>query len=664
MPRRPDRLTGPMTTAVQVAVVCLAVLGPINYALSSHQSVGPVVYKIADIDGWVVQADAMQHQSLSSQPGAGKKDNPNLVERWWSNDANKITWPTAGSPLEANLNALLGLGATDTNSAFLAVYLLMAALAALAAVRYAVRRRTWGAVLAGSLFGGTLFLQLYFDGAVPVVCGVALLLGLAIVGAEALTTRRWAHVVLVALLVAGTAAALPLFLAPVAVAGAGIVAARTVRRWRSAAPFRRRDLAIGTAQFGAIAVLPWVISPVSTYRSVDTLIHIGTLTGHLPQYKLTVFSTPEWLVQTRSLYDLGLGGRSFLGEAVLDVLIPLLFVGAAAVAFWCRPLAGVLLPLVVASAVIAVYGDLSQTGVGGHCSYCLNRGLDPVAAALPVLLGVAIALLAASATRLFRRLALVLAVGVAAGVGYATYYEWHRFDNGSYYLDSTVRTVIGHLPTGCTVLEGFGDAAPSPAGEEVLVYVQANEHAPGRIGILTDVDDNGGLQYFYLPATGKVRSPYFCTDYRDVLTRAANVVTPRAQVFRAGSVALEHRATPLDVIIDYGVLTLQPDDVVSPAATYVRSSLRGLSEEPLQFVVTGNLDGPAHIQLDLRELSAGATAHISSESRTIVHRDGADISVCVDAARGATVRHGQIDLTSSSPALLVSASASTGACPE
>ena len=513
-----SRRNGAIRTAAQITIVCLAVVGPITYTLNAHHSVGPVAYKITDLDGWVMQTDGMMYQSVSSAIAGEERSNPDLVQQFWDQDAHNYSWPFEASPLAANLDWLLGMGATETQDAFLVVYLLTAALGAFVAVRYAVRRPTWAAVLAGSLFGGTQFLQVFFDGAEPVVSALALLLALAVIGSEALVDPRPANTGLVVLLVAGMASALPPFLAPLALATLGIVCFRTVRRFRSPAEPGRRSISTRFGHVTALVVLPFAINPVGVYRAVDTLVHIRTLIGHLPNYDLNLITTPGWLSQTVSLYSLGLSGRPVVGTFVLYAVVPILVALGVVAALRCRPFADVMLPLLLASAVVAIGGYYSDHNSGPACSYCLDRGLDPVAASVPALLGIGIALLAASQKRAFRLSALALIIAVVPSVGYATYREWHGFDTGSYFLDTTVRKVIRYLPaTGCTVLEGFNDAVPSPPAEAVLVYALAEEHAPGRIGMLTDMDDNGALKYFNLknlPPHGSTAVPTTYFLYR------------------------------------------------------------------------------------------------------------------------------------------------------
>src|SRR5262249_41568154 len=123
------------------------------------------------------------------------------------------------APLSANLNALVGLHGTDTQSLYLIAFLIAGALGAFAAVRYATPHPSWAAPLAGCLFAGPFFLQLTADGSQAAICGLSLMLPIAAVGADALRERRIATLVVLALLLSGLMALYPTFVSIVALAG-------------------------------------------------------------------------------------------------------------------------------------------------------------------------------------------------------------------------------------------------------------------------------------------------------------------------------------------------------------------------------------------------------------------------------------------------------------
>ncbi len=94
------------------------------------------------------------------------------------------------APLAANVDSLLGLGSTDTWDAFLIAVVVAGGLGALAAVRWTLREseelvRTVGGATAGGMFAGAFFLQLYAADSEAALCGLAVLLPLAAVAADA-----------------------------------------------------------------------------------------------------------------------------------------------------------------------------------------------------------------------------------------------------------------------------------------------------------------------------------------------------------------------------------------------------------------------------------------------------------------------------------------------
>src|ERR1019366_1683274 len=90
------------------------------------------------------------------------------------------------SALEANVNRLLGLQSTDTQSPFLIAVILAGALGAFASVRAAARRPTWGAALAGCPLAGPPFTERFMGGSQAALAGSALLAPIVVVGLDAL----------------------------------------------------------------------------------------------------------------------------------------------------------------------------------------------------------------------------------------------------------------------------------------------------------------------------------------------------------------------------------------------------------------------------------------------------------------------------------------------
>ena len=173
-----------MPTLRDVAALLLivaATLGPLDLVLHHHHTVGPTAYSYTDVDNYVAVQDAARTVSLHSASNAFHAAERNGTQ---FGNFTQFVWAFISqfgsnldaTPLDANVNALLGLGATDTYSPFLAVLLLMGALGAFASVRHFARSPTMVAALAGALFGGSLFLELWFDSYQAAIIAIGLVI--------------------------------------------------------------------------------------------------------------------------------------------------------------------------------------------------------------------------------------------------------------------------------------------------------------------------------------------------------------------------------------------------------------------------------------------------------------------------------------------------------
>jgi hypothetical protein len=184
-----------------ILVVCVVVAAPLSYTLHERHSVGRAGFQVWDTAGYTGEIDGIEQQSIR-QAQQRPPPSANLTRLLWFGYSNG-TQQLDAVPLSANVNALLGLHATDTQALFLIVFLVAGALGALAAVRYAAPKPDWAAPLAGVLFAGPFFLQLMADGSQAATCGLTVILPLAAVGTDALRTPRIASLALFALLAAG-----------------------------------------------------------------------------------------------------------------------------------------------------------------------------------------------------------------------------------------------------------------------------------------------------------------------------------------------------------------------------------------------------------------------------------------------------------------------------
>ncbi|MCU1492807.1 MAG: hypothetical protein JWO62_571, partial [Acidimicrobiaceae bacterium] len=216
--------------AMQLFVVVLAVAGPITYTFVARNSVGPVGYRVGDAQGYVASIDAAQRQSLRTEVRLiGTRGYGTNLEQQYASDYAAGYQELDATPLAANVDALMGLWATDTQGPFLVVYLLAGATALFAAIRYATGRMYWSAVIGAALYGGAFFLQLFYDGSEGALLGLALIIPLAVLGFETIREPRRRNLGLLALLGSGMIAFYPLFLPAVGLVAIGATSMFAIR---------------------------------------------------------------------------------------------------------------------------------------------------------------------------------------------------------------------------------------------------------------------------------------------------------------------------------------------------------------------------------------------------------------------------------------------------
>ena len=295
----------------QLALVCLVVVGPLTYVLHQRNTVGPGDFYFTDGVSYVSETDGLRTTSTEDAAAAwiriavdGHGRFANLTQYNWAYRAS-YNQNLDAAPLEANADALLGLGASDTYDPFLIVILLAGGLGAFAALRYATQSRTWAAALAAGMFGGAFFMELFFDTYQAAICGLALVLPLVLTAAEMLRTRRRADVVLCALIVSGFLTVYPLFMPLVVLALVLVFAALALGRRLAREPIKPfvLPLALTLLATGALASL---FEPVAFVRDIHYAVAIIRNTIPLPRvgFTLPLSVLPGWLLQTREFWSM------------------------------------------------------------------------------------------------------------------------------------------------------------------------------------------------------------------------------------------------------------------------------------------------------------------------------------------------------------------------
>lgn len=615
--------------ALALAVVCVVVATPLSYTLHERHSVGPTGFEVWDAFAFTAEADGSVQDSFHSAEHKANVFGQNFAQMYWAGTASQDQQIDA-VPLSANVNELIGLHSTDTQSLFLIVFLIAGALGAFAAVRYAVPKPSWAAPLAGILFAGPFFLQLLADGSQPSICGLGLILPIAVVGADALCERRITSLVLLALLASGLMALYPLFVPGVAIVAAiTIVVAGAMAWWRGW--LNRQRLLRAAGGVGIVIALSILFNFVSFLRDAHywrQVLEGGYYLTGLPQYHLPYSVLPGWLLQTREFYFLTELGSTSPKQVLMGVILPIVFIAVIIFGLRHRRAGLILLLLLVIYAAMGEY-----TNAVHHCSYCTDRALLPIAPLSIGLLVLGIAALATAPSRWLRWAGVAVAIIVVISIGQRTRQERLRFADGSYFLEAGNRALLSHLPshTEPVDLEAYGQDPHRAPGELELVYLLASEQNHGRVLVPSEYTDYAGLAYL---TNSNPRNPQFDPNYRYVLTRLGGVETGRRIIARTSSLALEERAGPLDATLVSGV-----------AVPQLRLDASGLAwvEGPLHMLVVGDGPGPAWISLRFQTIvPVTVPPQPGVRTRSL---SGGILTACVRATGTAPIRKATIALS-------------------
>ncbi|HUB73891.1 MAG TPA: hypothetical protein VL979_07640 [Solirubrobacteraceae bacterium] len=634
--------------ALALLAVCVIVAAPLDYTLHERHSTGPMGFEVWDSVDYTAEPDGMEQESIRQasrplsasevrgfvngsggrRPAASQLRRSNFIRLFWtfyaSGDQN-----LDAAPLSANVNAFLGLHGTETQGLFLIAFLIVGALGAFGAIRYAVPRQRWAAPFAGVLFAGPFYMQLVVDGSQAAICGLAVILPIVAVGVDALRERAPSSLVLLAILGSGLLALYPLFAPMVVLASlAVLVVLGGLARRRGQL---RRDLLLRVLLgVGLVVALSAVLDLVAFTRDLRywrDVLRGDYFAAGLPQYHLPLSVLPGWLLQTREFYSLTELGSAGAHELLIGALIPLALIAVALFGLARQRAALVLAPFLLACAALAAYVSLAQ-----NCSYCTDRNLLPAAPLGIGLVALGVAALLAARSRWLRLAGVLVALLALLAVAARTRQERLRFADGAYFLDAGDRALLAQLPSrpGYVDLEGYGEDLGKAPGELPLVYYMVSEETHGHVSLPSEFVDYSSLAYL---GEANPRNPQFNPDYRYVLTRIGGVQTARRVVARTGSLALEERAEPVDVTVVSG-LGVPP----------VRLDMSGLPwvEGPLHLLAVGDAPGPIWISMRFATLvpvSAPPQPGVSIRTR------GATVTACVRARGGAPVRKATLTMS-------------------
>jgi hypothetical protein len=617
---------------LQLLLVAAIVLGSLNQPLVRRDSVGPVGYGVADAAGYVLQQDGMRKESIY----AAEREHPpwrDLTIQDWFGAASSFQ-QVGFDPVAADVEELLGLGATQTYSPFVIALLLVCAFGAFAVIRVATRSRSWLAPLAGALVGGPFFIQLFMDGSEGAIAGLTLVLPLLLAAHFALRERRLADLVLLGVLAAGLQTAYPLFVPPLALAAAIVLAAAGARRLRRGVP-RSAELTRAVSYLAGVVVLAAAATPVAFLRNVRywRAILNGTFSFvGLPQYELPIGVIPGWLAQTRDFYYLPSLGTLTAQQTLNSIFVPLALAAVLAYGIWRHRSIAIALPVVAVAALLAYY-----TMEHNQCSYCVQRNLLVIEPLTVAGIGVGLGALLAAHRVALRVLAAAVALVAAVAIGDKALDTGRREANAAYIFDRQTRQALAAIPSPGSArlqLEGFGQG-PKAQMEDPLVYSAAYEALGHPPSIAGESDDNHGLQYLGGPRPEGVE---FDPGYKYVLTRLAGIKTARRVIARYGPIALEERGQPLDALITSGV------DVA-----LARNEPRGFAwvqDVPVTVWVTGaRPEQKVWVQLELEVTTSGpVSVGQAAGVRRTVSRAGSSLEVCLQMPGHGVLRRAAVPI--------------------
>jgi hypothetical protein len=592
---------------LQLAGIVLVVTTAFNYPIASRPSLGPMGYRVADAAGYVATVDGLERHTLQDDRWGPAWDLSSQYAGGIARGFQHLGFDT----LAASVNAALGWEASETQSAFMVALILVGALGLFAGVRALTGTRTWAASLAALLFAGPLVYQLFIESSEGALAGLALVAPIGVVAALVLRQPSLANVVSLGVLIAGLQTVYPLFVPPLVIGASIVVAARALASVKKRLP-PKNAAARAAALLGATAAIAIALSPVAFERSVRYWHNVATggfldaAAVGLPVYDLNAPIVPSYVLQTREFYFLSGLADTSLQQLVLGYLAPLFLAALIVYGIWRYRAAWVLLPGILAAALLAYY-----TSTNRDCSYCTQRNLLVIGPLAAALVGVGVAAVAARGHAFFKWAALVGGIGVLILAAHKSSVLARRAVEGGYALPAGVRDLLDELDArrGPLYLEAAG-AGFGAAFEMPFLYHATNEATGQRLAVDVEDNDYRGLTYLGGPRS---RGPEFVSNYRWVLTRVAGIETKRSTVARQGPFALQERRRPVDITVARGVV-VDTFDRDHEGQAWVQG--------PLRFWVSGPTEGPVSARVELTG-TAAVRAKVPARARVLARRPGA-----------------------------------------
>lgn len=593
-----------------MATVLIAGLAVGNFVLVKRSTLGPTAYGVFDavgyvscVDGYV--ADRDNQPALAVINNGWEANTAQLRSESWGKPWNlelRYCWAykeqhTASTTIPAVASGAFGWAGSTLIDPFMVVLLLTGAAGTFALARGLGRLGLWPSALAGLLYIGPATYQIYTDGSLGLLAGLAVLPLLVVTLASFLRRPTRRSAILLGACGGAMSAVYPEQLASVLLAS-GIATVAAVVAWyvrgnrASSAEVKRVGAILGLLVGAGLLVSPRTIPWTYGYLGSQA---VGDSKNLIVYPNMTFHYILGWLAQTRAFYDFVFTAPVGAIEVFLGLVVPIVLMGVICFGAIRSASVRILVAFVAAACVQA-----AVSGFKYHCSYCVQRSLLLTTPVLPVLIVAGFAALAAIRWRWGRDLAFAALGAYLLVVAAAAYSAIHRTVQGSTVSPASMRsiaTTIGQKTSGGLALEGF-DAEPYSSWLSFPVaYETAAEANPQRISAISSYNDYGGLSYFGVRPFG---NPAWNPNYKWVWTRLAGVDQGRRTVKRIGPYAIQQRRYPFDVVIARGVAVAPPSqDPTGQAWIQSPGSQLGLQQGPLTFWIAAASRTTAYLRLQM-----------------------------------------------------------------